>query len=189
MSPRLIGFFIVVALFTLGNSSDAFLVLRAQDRGLTVFQVMLAIFIFNVVYTIASTPAGLRSDKVGRGRVLVVGWLIYGLVYLGFALAGAGWQIYVLYALYGLYYAMVEGTARAYVADLSSPQHRGTAYRVFNTAVGIMALPASLIAGILWQGVGSWQGWGASAPFFFGSGMAIAAVFLTIFWLPGLAKE
>jgi MFS family permease len=189
MSPRLIGFFIVVALFTLGNSSDAFLVLRAQDRGLTVFHVMLAIFVFNIVYTIASTPAGLRSDKVGRGRVLVVGWLIYGLVYLGFALAGASWQIYVLYALYGLYYAMVEGTARAYVADLSSAQHRGTAYGVFNTAVGIMALPASLIAGILWQGVGSWPGWGASAPFFFGSGMAILAVLLTMFWLPRLAKE
>jgi MFS family permease len=189
LSPRLVGFFVVVALFTLGNSSDAFLVLRAQDRGLSIFHVMLAILVFNVIYTIASTPAGLRSDKVGRGRVLVVGWLIYGLVYLGFALAGASWQIYVLYALYGLYYAMVEGTARAYVADLSSPDHRGTAYGIYNTAVGIMALPASLIAGVLWQGAADWQGFGASAPFFFGSAMAIVAVILTIFWLPRLAKE
>jgi MFS family permease len=189
MSPRLIGFFIVVALFTLGNSSDAFLVLRAQNRGLSVFHVMIAIFVFNVVYTLVSTPAGLRSDKVGRGRVLVVGWLIYGLVYLGFAVAGASWQIYVLYALYGLYYAMVEGTARAYVADLASPEHRGTAYGIYNAAVGIMAFPASLIAGIIWQGVFSWQGWGASAPFFFGSAMAIVAVLLTLFWLPRLAKE
>ncbi|MGB7537324.1 MAG: MFS transporter [Anaerolineales bacterium] len=189
LSPRLTGFFIVVALFTLGNSSDAFLVLRAQDRGLSVFHVMLALVIFNVVYTLVSTPAGLRSDKIGRGRVLVVGWLIYGLVYLGFALAGASWQIYILYALYGLYYAMVEGTARAYVADLSSAEHRGTAYGIYNTAVGIMALPASLIAGILWQGVANWQGFGASAPFFFGSAMAIVAVFLTVFWLPRLAKE
>jgi MFS family permease len=189
MSPRLIGFFIVVALFTLGNSSDAFLVLRAQNRGLSVFHVMIAIFVFNVVYTLVSTPAGLRSDKVGRGRVLVVGWLIYGLVYLGFAVAGASWQIYVLYALYGLYYAMVEGTARAYVADLASPEHRGTAYGIYNAAVGIMAFPASLIAGIIWQGVFSWQGWGASAPFFFGSAMAFVAVLLTLFWLPRLAKE
>jgi MFS family permease len=189
LRPRLVGFLIVLALFTLGNSSDAFLVLRAQDRGLSVFHLMMALIIFNVVYTIVSTPAGLRSDKVGRGRVLAIGWLIYGLVYLGFAMAAASWQIYILYALYGLYYAMVEGTARAYVADLSSPEHRGTAYGIFNTAVGIMVLPASLIAGVLWQGVGSWPGWGASAPFFFGSAMAIVAVLLTIFWLPRLAKE
>jgi MFS family permease len=189
MSPRLVGFFIVVALFTLGNSSDSFLVLRAQDRGLSVFHVMLAIFVFNLVYTLSSIPAGLRSDKIGRDRVLVAGWLVYGLVYLGFAVAGASWQIWVLYALYGLYYAMVEGTARAYVADLSSPEHRGTAYGIFNAAVGIMAFPASLIAGVLWQGVASWQGFGASAPFYFGSAMAIVAVLLTVFWLPRLAKE
>ncbi len=189
LSPRLTGFFIVVALFTLGNSSDAFLVLRAQDRGLSVFHVMLALVVFNLVYTIVSTPAGLRSDKVGRGRVLVFGWLIYGVVYLGFALAGASWQIYILYALYGVYYAMVEGTARAYVADLSSPEHRGTAYGIYNTAVGIMALPASLIAGIIWQGVGNWPGLGAPAPFLFGSVMAIVAVLLTVFWLPRLPKE
>jgi MFS family permease len=188
-SPRLTGFFIIVALFTLGNSSDSFLVLRAQNRGLSVFHVMLAIFIFNLVYTIVSMPAGKRSDTVGRGRVIVVGWIVYALVYLGFALAGASWQIWVLYALYGLYYAMVEGTARAYVADLSSPVHRGTAYGIFNATVGVMAFPASLIAGILWQGLGSWQGWGASAPFFFGSALAVVAVLLTIFWLPRLPKE
>ncbi|MGD0172968.1 MAG: MFS transporter [Anaerolineales bacterium] len=188
-NPRLVGFFIVVALFTLGNSSDAFLVLRAQNRGLSVFDVMLAIFMMNVVYTIVSIPAGQRSDKIGRGKVLVAGWLVYGLVYLGFALTGASWQIWVLYALYGLYYAMVEGTARAYVADLSVPESRGTAYGIFNAAVGIMAFPASLIAGILWQGVFGWQGLGPSAPFFFGSAMALVAVVLTVFWLPRLAKE
>jgi MFS family permease len=188
-NPRLVGFFIVVALFTLGNSSDAFLVLRAQNRGLSVFDVMLAIFVMNAVYTLVSIPAGKRSDKIGRGKVLVAGWVVYGLVYLGFALAGASWQIWILYALYGLYYAMVEGTARAYVADLSAPEARGTAYGIFNAAVGIMAFPASLIAGILWQGVFGWQGLGPAAPFFFGSAMALVAVALTVFWLPRLAKE
>jgi MFS family permease len=187
--PRLTGFFVVVALFTLGNSSDSFLVLRAQNAGLSVFHVMLALFFFNLIYTLASTPAGLRSDRIGRGKVLVAGWVIYGLVYLGFALAGAAWQIYLLYVLYGLYYALVEGTARAYVADLSAADQRGTAYGVFNAAVGIMAFPASLIAGILWQGVFSWPGLGPSAPFFFGSVMALVAVALTVFWLPRLAKE
>jgi len=188
-SPRLVGFFTVVTLFTLGNSSDAFLVLRAQNRGLSVFDAMLAIFIMNAVYTIVSIPAGKRSDKIGRGRVLVAGWLIYGIVYLGFALTGASWQIWFLFALYGLYYAMVDGTARAYVADLAVPESRGTAYGVFNAAVGIMAFPASLIAGILWQGAFGWQGLGPSAPFFFGSAVALVAVVLTIFWLPRLPKE
>jgi MFS family permease len=188
-SPQLIGFFIVIALFTLGNSSDSFLVLRAQDRGLSVFQVMLAIFVFNIVYTLVSMPAGRRSDKIGRGRVLVAGWLVYGLVYLGFAVAGASWQIWILYALYGLYYAMVEGTARAYVADLAAAEHRGTAYGVFNAAVGIMAFPASLIAGVLWQGALGWRGFGAAAPFFFGSAMALVAVALTVLWLPRLRRE
>jgi MFS family permease len=188
-SPRLAGFFVVVAIFTLGNSSDSFLVLRAQNAGLSIFHVMAALFFFNLIYAAVSTPAGRRSDKVGRGRLLVIGWLIYGLVYLGFALAGASWQIYLLYALYGLYYAMVEGTARAYVADLATPDQRGTAYGVFNAAVGIMAFPASLIAGVLWQGVFSWPGLGPSAPFFFGSALALVAVALTVFWLPRLAKE
>jgi MFS family permease len=189
LSPRIRGFFVVAALFTLGNSSDSFLVLRAQDRGLSVFHVMLAIFVFNLVYAIASTPAGLHSDKVGRSKVLVYGWLTYGLVYLGFAMAFASWHIWVLYALYGLYYAMVEGTARAYVADLSPAESRGTAYGIYNTSAGIMAFPASLIGGILWQGAFGWPGLGARAPFFFGSGMAIVAVLLLIFWLPRLPVE
>jgi MFS family permease len=188
-SPRMIGFFLVVTLFTLGNSSDSFLVLRAQNRGLSVFQVMLALFVFNLVYTLVSIPAGRRSDKVGRGRVILAGWLIYGLVYLGFALAGASWQIWVLYALYGLYYAMVEGTARAYIADLAAPESRGTAYGLYNAAVGIMAFPASFLAGILWQGVLGWGGFGPSAPFLFGATLALIAAFLLAFWVPRLSKE
>lgn len=188
-SPRLIGFFVVVALFTLGNSSDSFLVLRAQNRGLSVFEVMLALFVFNLVYTLVSIPAGRRSDKVGRGRVILGGWIIYAIVYLGFALAGASWQIWILYAMYGLYYAMVEGTARAYIADLAAPEARGTAYGIYNAAVGIMAFPASFIAGILWQGISTWGGFGASAPFFFGAVLAVFAAALLAFWVPRLAKE
>jgi MFS family permease len=188
-SPRLIGFLVVVTLFTLGNSSDSFLVLRAQNRGLSVFEVMLALVVFNLVYTLVSAPAGRRSDRVGRGRVILAGWVIYGLVYLGFALAGASWQIWVLYALYGLYYALVEGTARAYIADLAAPQFRGTAYGVYNAAVGVMAFPASLLAGILWQGAFGWAGFGASAPFFFGAALAILAAVLLAFWVPRLARE
>jgi MFS family permease len=189
LSPRLMGFLVVVTLFTLGNSSDSFLVLRAQNRGLSIFEVMLALVVFNLVYTLLSLPAGRRSDKVGRARVILAGWAVYGVVYLGFALAGASWQIWPLYALYGLYYAMVEGTARAYIADLAPTETRGTAYGVYNAAVGIMAFPASFIAGILWQGALGWEGFGPSAPFFFGAIVAVAAAFLLAFWVPRLSKE
>jgi MFS family permease len=109
---------------------------------------------------------------------MIGGWLAYGLVYLGFAFASAGWQIWFLFAVYGLYYAATEGVAKAFVADLVPDAQRGTAYGWFNAAIGITALPASLIAGLLWQGVGVWAGWGASAPFFFGAGLALAAVLL-----------
>jgi MFS family permease len=181
--PRFKYFVSIVILFTLGNSSDAFLTLRAQERGLNVLQVMGMLITFNLVYALLSGPAGALSDRIGRRRLLIAGWLLYGLIYLGFGLAQAGWQIWALYAMYGVYYGAVEGTAKAYVADLVSPHQRGTAYGVFNAAVGLTAFPASLIAGLLWQGVGPWAGFGASAPFFFGAGLALLAVVLFLVWL------
>jgi MFS family permease len=188
-SPRLIGFFIVVTLFTLGNSSDSFLVLRAQDRGLSVFQVMLAVFLFNIMYALISMPAGWKSDTVGRGRMILLGWLLYGAVYLGFALANATWQIWILYPLYGLYYALTDGTARAFVADLAPVDQRGTAFGIYNAAIGVVVLPASLIAGVLWQGAFGWTGFGAAAPFYFGAGLALISAVLLAVWVPRLSKE
>lgn len=178
------AFLVIVVLFTLGNSSDAFLILRAQERGLSVLQVLGMLLTFNAVYTLVSGPAGALSDRVGRRRLIVGGWLVYGLIYLGFALARAGWHVWALYGLYGIYYGMVEGTAKALVADLVPETQRGTAYGVYNAAVGLTAFPASLIAGLLWQGVGPWQGFGASAPFFFGAAMALLSVVLLVAWFP-----
>jgi MFS family permease len=177
-------FLIVVVLFTLGNSSDAFLVLRAQDMGLSVAAVMGVLALFNLVYALVATPAGALSDRIGRRRVIVGGWLAYAAIYLGFGLAGAAWQIWALFALYGVYYGLVEGTAKALVADVVQPEQRGTAYGVYNAAIGLAAFPASLIAGMLWQGVGRWAGFGPSAPFLFGAGMALLAVVLLVIWLP-----
>jgi MFS family permease len=185
-SPRFWGFIATVALFTLGNSSDAFLVLRAQERGLTVFHVMMMLVTFNLVYTLASVPAGMRSDKIGRSRVILGGWIIYALVYAGFGFARAGWQVWLLMSAYGLYYAMFEGTSKALVADLVPVEARGTAYGVYNAAIGVMALPASLVAGLLWQGLGSWQGFGAAAPFWFGAALALCAVLLMALVVPRL---
>jgi MFS family permease len=183
---RFRGFLLILVLFTLGNSSDAFLILRAQERGLSVLGVMGALLALNLVYTLVSSPAGVLSDRIGRRRVIVGGWLIYGLAYLGFALAGAGWQIWLLYALYGVYYGMTEGVARALVADMVRPEQHGTAYGVYNAAVGVTALPASLIAGLLWQGIGPWEGLGPAAPFLFGAGLALLAALLMTVWLPRL---
>ena len=169
-------FLIAVVVFTLGNSADAFLILRAQDRGLSVAGVLGMLLTFNIVYAALSGPAGALSDRIGRRRLILAGWSAYGLLYLGFAMVGEAWQMWVLYALYGLYYGATEGTAKALVADLVTPDQRGTAYGVYNAAVGVMALPASVLAGVLWQGALGWGGFGASAPFLFGAFMALCAV-------------
>lgn len=185
---RFYGFLLTVILFTLGNSSDAFLLLRAQERGLGLVSILLMVASFNLVYTLLAGPAGALSDKIGRRRLIVIGWLVYGLIYLGFALARVGWHIWVLYALYGVYYAMAEGVAKALVADLIPPEKRGTAYGVFNAAIGLTAFPASALAGLLWQGVGTWTGFGPSAPFFFGAGLAFVATVLIWRVLAGMPQ-
>ncbi len=186
---RFKGFMLIVFLFTLGNSSDAFIILRAQQRGLSVLAVLGMLVTFNLIYALVSGPAGAWSDRIGRRQLIAGGWLVYSLIYLGFALAGTGRQVWLLFGLYGVYYGLTEGIARAMVADLVRPEQRGTAYGVFNGVVGLTALPASLIAGVLWQGVGIWSGFGPSAPFLFGASLALLAVLLLVGWLPTLAHH
>lgn len=185
LDPRFQRFLIVMVLFTLGNSSDAFLVLRAQTLGLSVVGVLGMLVTFTLVYTLISTPAGALSDRIGRRKVIIGGWLAYAGIYLGFALTNAAWQIWALFALYGVYYGMAEGAGKALVADVVDSEQRGTAYGLYNAAIGLAAFPASLIAGILWQGVAGWAGFGPSAPFLFGAFMALLAVILLVVWLPG----
>jgi len=177
-------FMLIVGLFDLGNSSDAFLVLRAQERGLNILGILGMLVTFNAVYTLVSAPAGSFSDRVGRRRVIIGGWLVYAAIYLGFAVAGTGWHVWVLYAIYGVYYGLAYGTTKAMVADLVPEALRGTAYGTYNAVLGILDFPASLIAGILWQGVGRWGGFGPSAPFFFGAAMALAAAVAMLLWKP-----
>lgn len=177
-------FLLIVGLFDLGNSSDAFLVLRAQERGMSVLGILLMLAAFNLVYALVSTPAGSLSDRIGRRKVIIGGWMVYGVIYLGFAMAQRPWHIWGLYIAYGVYYGMAYGTAKAMVADLVSPELRGTAYGTYNATLGIIDLPASLLAGLLWQGVGAWEGFGPSAPFYFGGGLALLAALLLIIWRP-----
>jgi MFS family permease len=177
-------FLVIVSIFTLGNSSDAFLVLRAQNLGLTVTGILVMLVMFNLIYTLIATPAGSLSDRIGRRRLIVGGWLVYAAIYLGFAFAQTGWQVWALYVVYGLYYGMAYGTANALVADLVPENLRGTAYGTYNAVIGILAFPASVIAGLLWQGAGAWKGFGPSAPFLFGGTLALIAALLMAYWMP-----
>jgi MFS family permease len=178
LGRRFAIFLVIVGIFDLGNFSDAFLVLRAQERGLGVEGVLWTLLGFNLVYAVIATPAGALSDRLGRRRIIAIGWIAYAGIYLGFALAGSGTQIVALYLCYGAYYGLTMGTAKAMVADLVPVRLRGTAYGSYNALVGIIDLPASLIAGLLWQGIGPWHGFGPAAPFYFGAATALAAALL-----------
>lgn len=181
-------FLVIVCVFTLGNSSDAFLVLRAQNLGVTVSGILVMLAVFNLVYALVTTPAGSLSDRIGRRRLIIIGWLVYAVIYLGFALAQSAWHVWVLYISYGLYYGLAYGTANAMVADLVPENLRGTAYGTYHAVIGLLAFPSSLIAGILWQGVGSWAGFGPGAPFLFGGILAFIAALLMAFWMPAAVE-
>lgn len=182
-------FMVIVGIFDIGNSSDAFLVLRAQERGVSVIGILLMLAAFNLVYALISAPAGSLSDKVGRKRLIIGGWLVYAVIYLGFGLAQAAWHVIVLYIIYGFYYGLTFGTTKAMLADLVPEHLRGTAYGTYNAVLGILDFPASVIAGVLWQGAGNWSGWGPSAPFLFGAGAALLAAVLLLVWKPEEGKQ
>ena len=170
-------FLCIVFLFTLGNSSDAFLILRAQNLGNNVFYIILMMVLFNAVYALFAVPSGILSDKIGRRKVILLGWSVYALVYLGFAVLDQAWTVWLLWGLYGLYYGLAEGVARALVCDLVPEDKRGTAFGMYHGVVGITLLPSSLIAGWLWQTVNP------AAPFYFGAimaGMAVTGMLLFI---------
>jgi MFS family permease len=177
LDKRFLAFLVVVIIFTLGNSSDSFIILRAQNRGLSVLQIMGMLMTFNAIYSLLAGPMGSLSDRIGRRKLMLAGWTIYGLVYLGFALSQTGAQIWALYAIYGVYYALTEGVAKALVADFVPQEQRGTAYGLFNAAIGLTALPASLIAGILWQYINP------AAPFVFGASLSLLAGVLLFTWV------
>lgn len=163
-------FLVLMAVFTLGNSSDFFVILRAQNLDVPLIQVVLMLVLLNVAYAVTSLPAGILSDRLGRKRVIIMGWFVYAMVYLGFAVTSSVWLVWLLFACYGIYYGVVEGVARAFVADLVTEDRRGTAYGMFHGVVGLTLLPASLIAGWLWQAVSP------AAPFYFGAGLALLAM-------------
>jgi len=188
-------FLLISIIFAIGNSSNAFLVLRAKNifenfggvpSSVSVFfgsmgiiaVVVLSYVVYNITYSLASLPAGVLSDKIGRRNVMVGGFLVFSLVYLGFALANQGYLVWILFAVYGFYIAMTDGVSKAFVVDLVPKEKRGTAIGMYYTATGLLALAASVIAGLLWDFVGAY------APFLFGSTVALVAAVLLMIFLP-----
>jgi len=167
-------YLLTITIFTLGNSSDAFLILRAQNSGLSILNIFLMLALFNLITTLTAYPAGKLSDRIKRQNIIVAGWIVYALIYLGFGFAKNGFQIAILYVLYGLYYGLTEGVEKAVVADLVEGNKRGTAYGLYNGAIGFFFFASSFIAGILWQYISP------SAPFIFGAIMSIIASFMLI---------
>ncbi|HTY45295.1 MAG TPA: MFS transporter [Patescibacteria group bacterium] len=169
LDRRLKLFLVFTFLFTLGNSSNQFLLLRAQGLGNSLAQVVLFYFIYNVTYALVSYPAARLSDSIGRKRLLAWGYLFYGLVYLGFAVNTSARFCWVLFAVYGLYMGFTEGVEKALIADVAPAHLRATTIGLHATLVGAGLLPASLLAGLLWKFSGP------AAPFYFGGVMGIVA--------------
>ena len=165
-------FLLVVTLFSIGNSSDVFLILRARNLGVAAENVLLIYVAFNIVQAILAVPIGSLSDRIGRRPVIVMGYLIFAAVYVGFALAKGAMTAWVLFLVYGVYYACTESVQRAYAADLSPVELRGTAIGAYHTFVGLALLPASMVAGVLWDKVNP------AAPFIYGASTALLAAVL-----------
>jgi MFS family permease len=144
-------FLVLVSLFTLSNSTDAFLILRAQDAGVAGAAIPLLWSALHVSKVVSSLVGGNLSDKLGRKTLIVSGWLLYAVVYLGFAYVSSPAGAWALFLIYGIYFGLAEGAEKALVADLVRPEQRGTAYGLYNLAFGITVLPASLLMGALWD--------------------------------------
>jgi MFS family permease len=172
----------VILLFTLSLSTDAFLLLRASHLGVPVAMIPILWATLHAVKSSTSLLGGALSDRVGRRPVILGGWCVYAAVYLGFALAQAQWQAWALFMVYGVYFGMTEGVEKALVADLVPASRRGAAYGWYHAAVGLAALPASVIFGLVWQRASP------EAAFMLGAAIAAGAALLFAVVVPGAGR-
>ncbi|MBI5640279.1 MAG: MFS transporter [Nitrospirae bacterium] len=170
-------FFVVIAgIFAFGNSSDVFLILRAQQVGVSTVMIPVVYLIFNLVYSLSSIPAGVAADRFGKKRVILMGFVLFAFLYYGFAIASGTRVIWILFGLYGLFMGLTEGIQKAFLATIIPQDFKATAFGVYNTIVGLAMLPASLIGGWLWDYVSP------SATFYFGATTAaVSAVLFIVF--------
>ena len=165
-------FLFVATLFSVGNSSDAFLILRAQNLGITAGKILLLYVLFNSVEAALATHAGAVSDRLGRRNVMLAGYLVFAVVYAGFGYAKSPIHVWVLFGCYGIYNALTQGVQRAFASDLVCAERRGTGLGAYHMLTGVALLPASVIAGYLWDSIGP------SAPFYYGAATALLAAVL-----------
>jgi MFS family permease len=169
-------FVVIAAVFAIGNSSDVFLILRAQQVGVPIVMIPVVYLIFNLVYSLSSIPAGIAADRFGRKRIILLGFILFAILYYGFAIAKDATAIWVLFGFYGLFMGLTEGIQKAFLATIIPPDFKATAFGVYNTAVGLAMFPASLIGGWLWDHVSP------SATFYFGSITAsLSAILFVVF--------
>ncbi len=176
LNPKFYHFLLLTFVFSLANSSDGFLVLRAQNIGVPIAVIFFLLAFLNLVAALVSVPAGNLSDKIGRKHLLLWGWLLYSLAYFGFGQVNSLWLTVGLFFIYGIYLGLTEGVAKALVADLVGAQKRGTAFGIYNLVVGGTLLPASLLAGFLWQAVSP------ATPFYLAAVLSLVAVVGLIFF-------
>jgi len=168
-------FLIISIIFAIGNSSDAFLILRAKNLGLSITLIILVYALFNFTYALFSTPAGIISDKVGQKKVLLGSFLLFSFVYLLFGLINQSLFLWLLFPIYGVYMALSEGIGKAYISNLVPQERTGTAFGIYQTTIGLCTFFASFIAGLLWTYVN------IKAPFIFGATMALISAILFFF--------
>jgi MFS family permease len=167
-------FLVIVFVFTLGNSTDALLLVKANDIGIKAIFIPLVYLVFNAVSVIFAVPAGILSDKFGRERLIIFGYLLYSIIYFGFGRSNQKFAVIMLFAFYGLYSAATDGIQKALVSDLIDKNKKGTGLGIYNSLLGITLLPASIIAGVLYDKVNN------RAPFYFGAIMALLAAILML---------
>lgn len=175
-------FLVITTLFAVGNSSDFFLILRSQQLGISTAMIPVVYLTFNLVYALSAIPAGMAADRFGKKKVVLIGFILFTLIYYGFAVAGSPAAVWALFSLYGIFMGLTEGVQKAFLTTIIPPDFKATAFGVYNTAIGLALFPASLIGGWLWDRVSP------AATFYFGSAMAAVSILLFIVFIAVMGR-
>ncbi len=176
-------FLVITTLFAVGNSSDVFLILRSQQLGIATAMIPVVYLTFNLVYALSAIPAGMAADRFGKKKVVLIGFILFTLIYYGFAVAASSAAAWALFSLYGLFMGLTEGVQKAFLTTIIPPDFKATAFGVYNTAIGLALFPASLIGGWLWDRVSP------AATFYYGSAMAAVSTLLFIVFITVMGRK
>lgn len=176
-------FVLITAIFALGNSSDVFLILRAQQLGVSTGLIPVVYLFFNLIYSVSAIPAGIIADRFGKKRVILLGLLLFAVVYYGFAVATDKTTVWILFALYGIYMGLTEGIQKAFLSAIIPADFKATAFGIYNTAIGLALFPASLIGGLLWDHISP------AATFYYGASTALISAALFIVFILASSKR